>query len=425
MLVTSPSSSSTSLDSCHTPPLDLEEISSTSSPSPSPSSPNCSSTFPSSSTSLSSSGNSTPTNYLTTSSTTSSIPLSSSPFYSNDTFLLKDYLKTMIKQIDTALEDVFSSDLFNKHNKLIIDSMKYSLLNGGKRLRPILCLASCELFSSDNDSSSLSLALPTALAIELIHTMSLIHDDLPAMDNDDIRRGKPTNHVVYGEATAILAGDALLSYAFEYVATRTDLTRVQPLIVLEIIARLGRSVGVNGLAGGQARDLEFEEIMKNKIKRKEEEEKIALSSSSSSVSTSSPSSSTEDISEEITLKDVEWVHLKKTASLLKVCCSTGALIGGASKEDIKLLEKYAENLGLAYQIIDDVLDCTSSSDVLGKTVGKDKMNHKPTYLEFLSVDEAKDLAKELVTKAKNSLLKFGDKALPLLALADFVINRQN
>lgn len=188
----------------------------------------------------------------------------------------------------------------------ITESMRYSLMAGGKRIRPVICLAACEMLGGNDE-----LAMPTAVALEMIHTMSLIHDDLPSMDNDDLRRGKPTNHVVYGEDIAILAGDALLSTSFEHVATYTK--GVPADRVLEVIRRLGKSVGAYGLAGGQVKDLECE----NK--------------------------------EGVTLQELEWIHLHKTAVLLKVSVAAGAILAGATEEEIAACETYAEKIGLAFQ----------------------------------------------------------------------------
>jgi geranylgeranyl diphosphate synthase type II len=188
----------------------------------------------------------------------------------------------------------------------IIQSMRYSLLAGGKRVRPILVLAATEMFNGDLD-----VAMPTAIAVEMIHTMSLIHDDLPAMDNDDLRRGKPTNHVVYGEDIAILAGDALLSSSFEYVAKYTKGVPAERIV--EVIRRLGTSVGPAGLAGGQVKDLECED------------------------------------KDDVTLEDLEWIHTHKTAALLKVSVAAGAVLAGASPEEVAACELYAEKIGLAFQ----------------------------------------------------------------------------
>jgi geranylgeranyl diphosphate synthase type II len=207
----------------------------------------------------------------------------------------------------------------DRQTKKIQESMRYSLLAGGKRIRPILCLAACEMFGGSEE-----MAMPTAIALEMIHTMSLIHDDLPAMDNDSLRRGKPTNHVIYGEDIAILAGDALLSTAFQYVACQTPTKSkgkeggVSSERVLEVIKRLGISVGAYGLAGGQVMDLECE--------GRDQQGEGAVS-----------------------LEDLEWIHVHKTAALLKVAVAAGAILAGASDEDVALCEEYAVKIGLAFQ----------------------------------------------------------------------------
>lgn len=188
----------------------------------------------------------------------------------------------------------------------IIQSMRYSLMAGGKRVRPILVLAATEMFGGSAD-----VAMPTAVAVEMIHTMSLIHDDLPAMDNDDLRRGKPTNHVVYGEDIAILAGDALLSTSFEHVAKHTKGIPAERIV--DVIRRLGTCVGPVGLAGGQVKDLECENR------------------------------------EGVTLEDLEWIHMHKTAALLKVSVAAGAILAGATPEEVAACEVYAEKIGLAFQ----------------------------------------------------------------------------
>lgn len=206
------------------------------------------------------------------------------------------------------VEDALDKSLAcrNRNSAKIIESMRYSLLAGGKRIRPILCLAACEMFGGSE-----SAAMPTAVALEMIHTMSLIHDDLPAMDNDTMRRGKPTNHVLYGEDIAILAGDALLSTSFEHVATQTQGVPAERIV--EVMRRLGASVGPYGLAGGQVKDLESEGRA------------------------------------DVTLEDLEWIHLHKTAALLRVSVAAGAVLAGASAEDVSACEEYAEKIGLAFQ----------------------------------------------------------------------------
>ncbi len=264
----------------------------------------------------------------------------------------------------------------------IIESMKYSLMAGGKRIRPVLAIAACEMFEGNVDS-----VMPTAVALEMIHTMSLIHDDLPSMDDDDMRRGKPTNHVLYGEDVAILAGDALLSESFEHVARFTKGIPAERTV--EVIRRLGNSVGAYGLAGGQVMDLECE----NK--------------------------------EGTTREDLEWIHMHKTAALLKVAVAAGAIVGGANEEDVKACELYAEKIGLAFQIADDILDVTATSEELGKTAGKDEETNKTTYVKLLGLDGAKKEAQKVTDEAKAALSEYGDKAAPLLGIADYIIGRKN
>ena len=257
--------------------------------------------------------------------------------------------------------------------------MRYSLLAGGKRLRPILCLAACELVGGDA-----SKAMPTAVALEMIHTMSLIHDDLPAMDNDDLRRGRPTNHKVYGDAMAILAGDALLSRAFEMVAVRSADVAAERLV--KVVGELALVSGAPGLVGGQVVDLECE-------------------------------------GKQVDLETLEYIHLHKTAALLRACVVTGALIGGASDAQVQAMRTYANGIGLAFQIVDDILDVTASSEVLGKTAGKDLLADKTTYPKLLGLESSRTRALELVGEAKAALQPWKNRAQPLLALADYVASR--
>jgi geranylgeranyl diphosphate synthase type II len=258
--------------------------------------------------------------------------------------------------------------------------MRYSLLAGGKRLRPILCLATCELVGG-----TVEMAMATACALEMIHTMSLIHDDLPAMDNDDYRRGKLTNHKVYGEDIAILAGDGLLSYAFEFVATKTP--NVPANQVLQVIARLGRAMGAAGLVGGQVVDLDSEGLT--------------------------------DVSEET----LTFIHTHKTGALLEASVVCGAILAGAKETEIEGLSRYARNIGLAFQIVDDILDITATQEELGKTAGKDLTAKKVTYPSLWGIDESRRQAQQLIEAAKAELSNYGDKAIPLLAIADFITNR--
>ncbi len=291
-------------------------------------------------------------------------------------FDLSNYLAQRQAQVELAL----ASCLQVTYPEKIYESMRYSLLAGGKRLRPILCIASCEL-----TGGSIDMAMPTACALEMIHTMSLIHDDLPAMDNDDYRRGQLTNHKVYGEALAILAGDGLLSYAFEHVVNETK--GVPPQQLLQVIARLGRAVGAAGLVGGQVVDLECEG------------------------------------KQDITLETLNFIHTHKTGALLEACVLCGAFLAVAPPADLHRLSRYAQNIGLAFQIIDDILDITATPEELGKTAGKDIQAQKATFPRIWGLEQSQRQAELLVDEAKAELVSFGEKAIPLQALADFITTR--
>lgn len=291
-------------------------------------------------------------------------------------------LSAYLTQQQATIEAALDSAIPIVYPEKIYEAMRYSLLAGGKRLRPILCLASCELAGGTEE-----MALPTACALEMIHTMSLIHDDLPAMDNDDYRRGKLTNHKVYGEDMAILAGDGLLTYAFEYIATQTR--NVPASLVLQTIAYLARATGAAGLVGGQVVDLECEGKT------------------------------------EVSLETLHFIHTHKTGALLEACVVTGAILAGASEVDQQRLSRYAQNIGLAFQIIDDILDITATREELGKTAGKDVQAGKVTYPSLWGIEESQRQAQKLVDDAKAELAVFGEKAKPLQALADFVASRSH
>ena len=290
-------------------------------------------------------------------------------------FDFSQYLEAGRLKVEAALD----SSLGPERPESLREAMRYSLLAGGKRLRPILCLASCELAGGDAE-----LALPTATALEMIHTMSLIHDDLPAMDNDDLRRGRPTNHKVYGDATAILAGDALLTRAFEMVALRSPGVPAERL--LKVIGELSLAAGAPGLVGGQIVDLASEGV-------------------------------------EVDLDTLEYIHLHKTGALLQASVLSGALIAGADEALLKALRTYSRAIGLAFQIIDDILDVTASSEVLGKTAGKDLTADKTTYPKLLGLEESKARAEALVQEACSVLKPWSEKAQPLLALAGYITSR--
>ncbi|XP_020888924.1 LOW QUALITY PROTEIN: geranylgeranyl pyrophosphate synthase 7, chloroplastic [Arabidopsis lyrata subsp. lyrata] len=270
----------------------------------------------------------------------------------------------------------------------IHEAMRYSLLAGGKRVRPVLCIAACELVGGEE-----FLALPAACAVEMIHTMSLIHDDLPCMDNgnDDLRRGKPTNHKVFGEDVAVLAGDALLSFAFEHLATETP-EIISPARVVRAIGELAKAIGSEGLVAGQVVDLTSEGMDQN----------------------------------DVGLELLEFIHLHKTAVLLEAATVLGAIFGGGTNEEIERLRKFARCIGLLFQVVDDILDVTKSSEELGKTAGKDLIADKLTYPKLMGLEKSKDFAEKLLSDAQEQLHGFdSNKVKPLLALANYIGKRQN
>ena len=291
-------------------------------------------------------------------------------------FDLKTYLANRSTEVETALDQALPV----VYPETIYESMRYSLMAGGKRLRPILCLATCELMGG-----SIAQAMPTACALEMVHTMSLIHDDLPSMDNDDYRRGKLTNHKVYGDDVAILAGDGLLAYAFELIADQTE--GVPAKAILDVIRRLGRAVGASGLVGGQIVDLASE------------------GKSDTSIET------------------LNFIHMHKTAALLEVSVVSGAILAGANTDVVERLSRYAQNIGLAFQIVDDVLDITSTQEELGKSIGKDIQAQKATYPSIWGLEESKQQAATLIQTAKDELDPFGPLKQPLVAIADFITAR--
>jgi geranylgeranyl diphosphate synthase, type II len=289
-------------------------------------------------------------------------------------FDLEAYLASRRARIDATLE----SYLALEEPRALYEAMRYSLLAGGKRLRPILCLAACELCGARPE-----IALPAACAIEMIHTMSLIHDDLPAMDDGDYRRGRLTNHKMHGEALAILAGDSLLAHSFELIARHT--TSVPAKRTLAVVAELGKAAGPRGLAGGQVEDLACQ---------------------------GKP---------DVGLDTLQDIHSRKTAALLEASVVSGAILGGAAAPTRARLRRYAQRIGLAFQIVDDILDVTSTREALGKSVGKDAPARKATYPSLLGLAESRRLAGRLIADARGELACFGDRAAPLVALADSVV----
>ncbi|KAK9838120.1 hypothetical protein WJX81_002397 [Elliptochloris bilobata] len=291
-----------------------------------------------------------------------------------------EYMKQRAVLVNEALE----RSVPLQYPEVINESMRYSLLAGGKRVRPCLCLAACEAVGGD-----LGTAIPAACAMEMLHTMSLIHDDLPSMDNDDFRRGKPTNHKVYGEEVAILAGDALLALAFEYVARETR--GVSADRIVRVICEIGKAVGAEGLVAGQIVDIK-----------------------------------SEGMAEKVGLDTLQYIHEHKTAALLEASVVCGALLGGADDTEVGRLREYARNIGLAFQVVDDILDITQSTEVLGKTAGKDLLSDKATYPSLLGLERSRQVAVELIAAAKAQLAGYpAERVAPLLGLADYIGARSN
>ena len=260
--------------------------------------------------------------------------------------------------------------------------LNYSLSSGGKRLRPILTLESAKIIGGDVKE-----VIPFCVAIEMIHTYSLIHDDLPAMDNDDFRRGKPTNHKVFGDGMATLAGDALLNYAFE-IMLKESLGKENADIRLKAIYEIARSAGIYGMIGGQVVDIESE----NKSIEKEK---------------------------------LDFIHMNKIAAMIIGCMRAGAIMGNACEDDLQNITKYAKNIGLAFQIVDDILDIVGDEKALGKPVGSDIENHKSTYPSLIGLDESKKVATDLIKEAKDSIRKISGESRFLEDLADYIISRDH
>lgn len=263
--------------------------------------------------------------------------------------------------------------------KTIYEAMNYSLFAGGKRLRPLLMLEVCAMCGGDEEE-----VIPFACAMEMIHTYSLIHDDLPAMDNDDLRRGMPTNHINFGEATAILAGDALLNRAFEVVS---DYKGKNPQNALRAIKILATSSGTEGMIGGQVADIEGE-------------------------------------NKDLTLDELRYIHLLKTGAIIRSACVIGAVMSGACEEEISAVDEFAKNLGIAFQIRDDILDVISTDEELGKPVGSDEKSNKTTYVSLLGLEKSEKLVEEYSKKAIDALAIFGEKAEFLVNLTRHMSDRR-
>jgi geranylgeranyl diphosphate synthase type II len=288
------------------------------------------------------------------------------------------YWSARQKKVDAALNRLLPSATTKP--KTIHRAMRYSIFAGGKRLRPVICLATAEVISGKNDD-----AIPLACAVECIHTYSLIHDDLPAMDNDDFRRGKPTSHKVYGEGIAVLAGDALLTIAFEMAASCRAWPRYSHA---DVIHEVAVAAGSRKLIAGQVADLEGE-------------------------------------GKKISPAELRYIHDNKTAALIASSIRLGAMSANATPKELERLTDFGESLGLAFQVIDDILDVTQTTEKLGKSAGKDVAAQKATYPALLGLDKAKQEADRLTARARAALKPFGKNAAPLEAIADFLLKREN
>ena len=291
----------------------------------------------------------------------------------------KQALKERANQVESLLKQYMPKE--EGYQKTIIEAMNYSLSAGGKRLRPILAIEACSIVGGNIED-----VIPFAVAIEMIHTYSLIHDDLPALDNDDLRRGKKTNHIVFGEDMAILAGDALLNYAFE-VMLSNSIDKDNPNKYLKAINEIAKTSGIYGMIGGQVVDIQSE-------------------------------------NRQISKERLDYIHNNKTAAIIIGCMRAGAIIGNATEEQLENITKYAKNIGLSFQIVDDILDIIGDESKLGKKVGSDIENQKSTYPSLIGLEESKKVAYELIKEAKNSIELIDSNSKFLNGLADYIIDRE-
>lgn len=296
---------------------------------------------------------------------------------------IKTYLSEQRAIVEAALERFMlpAEGPFEKH----IEAMRYSLFAGGKRIRPILCLAAGT--TVDNSLQTYENLLPVSSALECIHTYSLIHDDLPAMDDDELRRGKPTNHVLFGEAGAILAGDGLLTFAFQLLSDTATAT-LDPASRLRIMSLIATAAGPLGMVGGQALDIATENI-------------------------------------EFPFDTLKTIHRSKTGALITCSVQAGAVAAGANEEQFARLTEYGDNVGLAFQIVDDLLNVTATTEQLGKAAGSDAERGKATYPGYFGIEETQHLAMEAVDRAVSALSSFDEKAEPLREIAKYIYTRSN
>jgi len=292
---------------------------------------------------------------------------------------IKKYLEDKKRLVEDTMNGLLPGEHDLPHN--LHRAMRYSLEAGGKRIRPVLAIASCNAVGGDEKK-----VITAACSLEFIHTYSLIHDDLPAMDNDDYRRGKPTCHRAFDESTAILAGDALLTAAFEILSRKDLHNGIAPESMLEIIHDISRAAGSTGMVGGQQADIEAE-------------------------------------GKQTDLPGLEFIHTHKTGALILASIKVGAKMGGCGKDELKSLTRYGEAIGLAFQVADDILDVVGSTATIGKDAGSDEARGKATYPSLLGLREAKIRAAELLDLALVSIKGFDKKADPLRAIASHIVNR--
>jgi geranylgeranyl diphosphate synthase type II len=291
---------------------------------------------------------------------------------------LADFIETDRAAIEAALEKILPAE--DAPPQTIHRAMRYSVFAGGKRIRPILCYETGRMFGRNPEG-----AVRVGCALELIHTYSLIHDDLPALDNDDLRRGKPTNHKAFGEAMAILAGDALLTLAFETLANAP----VEPARRVRVIAEVAAAAGtINGMVGGQVTDVEAGGRV-------------------------------------VDAATLEYIHRSKTAALIRGSIVAGAIAGGAADADVERLRVFGENIGWAFQVVDDILDVSESSAALGKTAGKDKAQQKATYPALYGIEKSREIASTLESAALQQLDSYGQRAARLRLLGGYLVSRRS
>ncbi len=305
-------------------------------------------------------------------------------------FDLAAYLAARRRLIDAALDRFLPTA--EAYPSVLHEAMRYSVFAGGKRLRPILVIAGAEAAGGSAGD-----VMPTACAVELIHTYSLIHDDLPAMDDDDYRRGRPTNHKIFGEAIAILAGDALLTLAFRLLADNfadrggsagSPGAALEPTRLREVLTEVAEAAGSFGMVGGQVVDIQSE-------------------------------------GKSVSAETLEYIHTRKTAALIRVSLRVGALLVGAPERVLEAIGVAGSRLGLAFQIVDDILDVEGSLEELGKTAGSDRRKKKVTYPEHFGLEASRLRAKSLVEEAKSGLAPLGEAATPIRVLADFILDRRS